>query len=417
MFRFHYHSSTTWMVMMLCVIVPTSVFAQKNSDSTSSKRVIENVLITVNNPVDAKDEWYIYMNDGKTISCNRSDIRVAGEQLIITGSLRNITIPRAEVSSIIMKPRSSKFRDGFIFGALLGSTILFSPSETPGYFISSGSNSSENLNTWTVLLTSLLATGVGGLNMLDAPRQQIVTFDGSESENAWRRLIETPSSNFHVRWVVGIVSDQASDRWGQHLKESGGTANSYTYSNRNDITSFNILRFLSATYSVSPKVEIGGGILTGGTKQTEYEFTYMNPGTPPYPSNISFRGQISTTGYFLLSNYYVLTPAPNTIIPRIGVGVGMVNTSDMSYVNYYSSSGKEGSLSTSKLSMYFSASLDLFLDNSMSIGLNGDYAMVGSVTLPEYQLKDYNGNVRYILPPMDLNLNTFSVGLGFTWHY
>lgn len=406
-------SYTTLPLLIICSVTHAQI------DSNRAQQIVEYKTRTVSLSTEITNEWWLFTNDGSVVICDKQNISLSGEDLVITGSMRREIIPRHQVRQIIMRPGKGGFGEGFIFGLLTAGSLFLSPSNTPGYFVGSNHSSFPGFSVTGVGLTVLAAMGFGSSSLFGGAQQaDVISFDGTESFEAWKHVMAGALPRFHLRWRSGFVAARTREAWERHyssndlMVESGNT-----YSP--DMTNLNMARSISFSFDLGKYTSLGLAIFTGGESKFTTLYTYSSAVDPTEILTHSLGGESSTYGAYCEFSYDPIQRHQGLNL-HLSCALGIGNSrlwddySGYSYLNQWTTA-----VSVTKIGMtaLLAAALEYFIDKNFSIGIYTDYAIFGTASIPPEYIYDKIGNTLATIPRVDLNLNSFSVGITTGFHY
>lgn len=333
-------------------------------------------------------------------------LTTSGEELISRTDITRV-IARAE-------PRSGQ---GLGYGMLIGSyasILLLGARDESGTFLHSRLDETP----FVILLGFLPGMAVGaGVGYLVDPgsdgSDELFDLSGSpeSSQTEWQRLANALKPHEHNKFHISAQ--------GSHLYDFN-FSDPFFYSqyDREDFSSFNLLRKLQFTYSVLPEVEVGIALAPFGELGIS-KSKYDNP-TSGQSRSLSLKKTLKATGYYLVAQYKPLSQRmPERFDLNIGAGMGWMsidyhrNVEGYIYNSATSSSSPIGPFpftdSRSALSGIVFSEVALRLYDGLTIGLILDRLIVRRLIDPGEPSVGYS-------PPV-LNLGTWSLGFNLGVHF
>jgi hypothetical protein len=412
----------------LLLVLTSTACAQRSDglDSIATAASPRGSVLSTSRPEDMFAEWLLLLRNGNVISADEPSISWKDGQITVRGTLRSMTVPAADIRAVSMVPVQSGFRNGFAGTLLFSSMLLFSPSATPGYYVGTIRNSTNDINIPGMSFASaLLAAGVsvtaGVLAQLSHPAMNTVSLDGSEDEAVWRLLLEDRSPRWHLHGAASFVTSSQTDDWkAAHARwafKPSQPQQTYYYSSSNtpDMTNLNLGRMVRVGYSVTPAIEVGVGYQADGVQRFYEEVAYTRPGTPPQPIVQQVWNEATSTHSFAFCQYRIVN-LNRAVALHAGAGAGIA--SGKIQVNNYDSRATNLALGDYRsLGYVLFASIEYALDRTMSLGLIGDFTSFGTMNIPEQHIQDYDKRTYIIVPAFDLHMHSAGVGLQLGLHW
>lgn len=298
-------------------------------------------------------------------------VGIKGDSLILTLQNKSISYPLHNILSIAIDVESQNYK-GFLMGTLLGiytgSLAFFSDEGQPFSYMEDHENAS------LIIFGTIFAFAGGGIGYLieqGINKDQVKFFftgDKTEYNSELKRFKES-IFNFKRKNLIHISVNLAQ----VHTRLSElGNGEYYSFGT----TSFNLLRSLDINYDFYKNISAGISINWFGEPKIFYN-NYSN-----FTSKYTWIEQhFEGVGYYLVSSYTPFsTESFHAIAWKVGVGLGIGTidyrlkiTTDLEIEGEYSSSEVITNISKYKVSALFFTHLNLYLYESLSIGLSADY--------------------------------------------
>ena len=223
-----------------------------------------------------RHEILIFRTDREVLRGAAVDLR--GDTIVVSSPLGDVTLSFAAISRIILRLEAGPSR-GPIYGGVLAAyasaAIILSVGDRDGFV------KPDNLAAYGLLAIPSIAVGVGIGYLFDhdsRPVEDVFDFTGSDAEKDRERgrLIAALARVQHRRKIhVSLQSGEVySNLPALVLPDPYGN---YDHSAANG---FNLLRKIQVTYSVTPEVEAGAGLLWfGETGQSRFGYEYFADGS------------------------------------------------------------------------------------------------------------------------------------------
>lgn len=382
--------------VLLCLFMSEVTFGQVQVKSTAMKQVL------------------IFRPNQDAVRGKLAEIRE--EYIVVLSSQREITVPFAEISRIILTSEQGAGR-GPLYGAVLAGyagAYLFATSGSNGGFVNS-----RNGTGLVILIFVLPSISLGaGMGYLVDPgstqKEEVFDFTGSDEAKAQEksRLVraathESRESKVHITFQGSHVNSNIPKLI---------LPSSYPSYDNSTISEFNLLRKAQVTYSVVPEAEVGVALVWFSEppqSSNGYE-TLSNSGSKNYNVSQSFEA----TGKYIVALY---KPLYHLLDPRLDLKVGGgIGTASIDYrrtttVRTYTQSGpssQQGSsfnVSDNFVVAYLFGQLEFEFVDGLSLGLVADKVFGPSraaQAVPEANI-----------PAQTLRFDNTSVGFTISIHF
>jgi hypothetical protein len=340
----------------------------------------------------------VFPKAGKGTSGYLTGIRIGDDDdtLVIFSRSQPQKILVGDLSKVIVLSQN-RGGNGFLHGALLGTyitTLLLG--QGTGYYHQPTAFLTDTYSKGAgLLLTAALGIGFGGgigsLLKSESGTETSYNFVGSEIERKSARMNfyklmseESNSSNLHFSVQGGHVYSQVSKDFENAI--GGGY-----YGNDGEIVEFNWLRKMQLTYSLQPDFELGVAVQWSG-EPTVSANGYDNP-DPNTSRSRNATQSLSVVGYYGVCKYqpfYGTMPKQIEFVAGGGIGIvdiaysRAVNTSMYSYNPPYNSTQTyvQDNVNEATASTIMFAEFNVFLRESLSLGLSADYVYYAPKKVP-----------------------------------
>jgi len=372
-----------------------------------------------------RDEIWLTLRSGSVISADRSDIKLQDGELRISGTLRDLSIPTADITGIADIPLKNRFRNSLIGASLLSGTMLLSPQQTPGYYLGSHSDESggefPGTTTIAVLLTAAVSLAVAFIADQDEPTPDFTALDGTENARAWARLLAPRHPRLHIRIAPSFVVSGIRDAWREHhdrfaIKDGyPDTWSYYYYEKKTKMTDFNMGRLFQASYSLSRDAETGVALQSDGVQRFREHASYIRPGNPPATVLQGVWSECRWTSAFLTGRIVAYRPTEDLSL-NVGGGVGFSQSSAL--VSGFESNTSEQTLAErTQAAWLVFAAVEYQLDRNLSLGLHVDYSSAGALNMPEQQIRDNDRRSYLVIDAFKLPLRSAGLGIFAGFHF
>jgi len=413
-------------IFALPSLLPSFLGAQEKNEGTAT-------MINVSRPKDLFLEWWLQLRNGDVIIADRANISLGNKELVINGTLRELHVPLVDIRGLSEIPARKNFRNALLGSLFLTSLIAYSPENTSGYYIGRVKGNSNNeavfpgLSAFSILISAAASVGVALVANTFQEHILTTTFDGSESERAWRTMLDDSFSRWHLRGIAAFVQSSGQDNWHKaHSKygfeDSHVVQQYYSSIARPAMTDLNLGRMLALSYSIDPQIEVGLAVQSDGIQRFYEQFSYVVAGTPPTSVTRELSNQSNSTMVLLTGRYTIFPLTPGHLSVSVGAGVGYSGVSaDVAGYGqeqyYYQQVDETRIAERDQLGFMLFTSCEYAFDRTFSLGLHMDYSMPGKVTIPEQEVKDYQDRSYRIIAPFDLSLNSIGAGLSLGFHF
>ncbi|OGU29777.1 MAG: hypothetical protein A2057_08070 [Ignavibacteria bacterium GWA2_35_9] len=380
--------------VLLCLFMSQITFGQVQVKSTAMKQAI------------------IFRPNQDAIRGKLAEI--GEEYIVVFSSEREVTIPFADISRIILTYERGSGR-GPIYGAVLAGyagTLILTRSQDHGGFVES-----RDLSLYLLVVVPSIALGAGIGYLVDpgsVQKEEVFDFTGSgEAKTGEKsRLLraathESRESKVHITFQGSHVNSNMPKL------NLPGSSTSYDY---NTISEFNWLRKVQVTYSVVPEVEVGVA-LVWFSEPPQFSFGYETLGNSDSKSYNGFQS-FEATGKYIVALY---KPLYDLLDPRLdlkvggGFGAASIDYSRTTTVWAYTQSGTGSQLNSSFsvsdnfVVAYLFVQLEFELVDGLSLGLVADKVFGPSRDAPA--VSEAN------IPPQTLRFHNTSVGFTISLHF
>jgi hypothetical protein len=359
------------------------------------------------------------MNQALIFRPNQDAIRgkiaeIREEYIVVLSSEREVTVPFADISRIILTYEQGSSR-GPIYGAVLAgyaSTYVLVTSQDHGGFVRS-----RDLPIYLIVVVPSIALGVGIGYLVDpgsAQKEEVFDFTGTDEAKAQEKARLVRAATHQARETKVHITFQ-----GGHVNSNMPTftlPNSITSYDNDGISEFNLLRKAQVTYSVVPEVEVGVALVWfSEPPQSSFGYeTFSNGDSKSYSGSQSFEA----SGKYIVGLYkplYHLLDSRLDLKVGGGLGTASINCSRTTTVWTYSQSGSGSQQSSSFnvsdnfLVAYLFAQLEFEFVDGLSLGLVFDKVFAPSreaQAVPEAQI-----------PAQTMHFDNTSVGFTISLHF
>ena len=305
-------------------------------------------------------------------------VEIQAESLVVLSSEREVTVPFADISRIILTYEQGP-RRGPIYGAVLAgyaSTYILARSQDHGGFLET-----QNMSLYLLLVVApSIALGAGIGYLVDpgsAQKEEVFDFTGSDEVKAGEKSRLARAATHESRESKVHITFQ-----GSHVNSNipklilPGSSTSYDYGT---ISEFNWLRRVQATYSVVPEVEAGVALVWfSEPPQSSYGYESLsNTDTKNYSGSQS----LEATGKYIVALYkplYHLLDSRLDLKVGGGLGTASINYTRTTTVGTYTQSGSSSQQSSSFnvsdnfWAAYLFGQIEFEVVDGLSLGLVAD---------------------------------------------
>ena len=380
--------------ILVCSFLSQATFGQAQVKSTAMKQAI------------------IFRPNQDAIRGKLAEIRE--EDIVVLSSEREVTVPFAEISRIILTFEQGPGR-GPLYGAVLAgyaSTYILATSQDNGGFVES-----RNLPWYLLVVVPSIALGAGIGYLVDpgfAQKEEVFDFTGSNDAKAREKARLVTATTHGSRESKVHITFQ-----GSHVNSNMPKLilpGSYASYDNGTISKFNVLRKAQVTYSVVPEVEVGVALVWfSEPPQSSFGYeTLGNGDSKNYNASQSFEA----TGKYIVALY---KPLYHLLDPRLDVKVGggfgpasidyRRTTTVWTFTQSGSSSQQDSffTVSDNFVVAYLFVQVEFELVDGLSLGLVADKVFGPSRDVPA--VPEAN------IPPQTLRFHNTSVGFTISLHF
>jgi hypothetical protein len=370
--------------VLLCLVLSEVTFGQVQVKSTAMKQAL------------------IFRPNQDAIRGKLAEIKE--EYIVVLSSEREVTVPFAEISRIILTYDQGPGR-GLFYGAVLagyGSAYVLAASRDHGGFVES-----RDLVWYAIVVVPSIALGAGIGYLVDpgsAQKEEVFDFTGNDDAKAREksRLVrvaihESRESKVHITFQGSHVNSNMP----KHVLPGSNTS----YDN-SAISEFNLLRKVQATYSVMPDVEVGVAFVWfSEPPQTSFGYeTLGNDNTKYYSVYQTF----GATEKYIVALYKPLYHMLDSRLDfKVGGGFGAAS---IDYSRRTTVSGNSFfNVADNSLAAYLFGELEFELVDGLSIGVVADKVFGPSRDAPAVPEAK--------IPAQTLRFDNTSVGFTISLHF
>jgi len=346
-------------------------------------------------------------NSGNYIRGFLLDVKV--DTLVILSDNQTKNIPIKDLNSITIETQESLGTEGAVIGAIMGTYLFYAAfwqtEEEPFAYYDMNVPGAQLF--LSVVVGAFLGSGIGYLIGISAEGDTETFYLSGNDEDKrkeYKRLDSFlsgngPTSKLHMYFQLSQVSTR--------LSEEANNINLSPYGYDHP-TSFNLVRKIQITYSISNEFEVGGAICWFGEPRVGWNSNSSN--SYSFSSAIhSFEG----VGYYALAVYNpfkLIFPKSLSLNFGLGVGTGNVKYKFVARPSeYYWDPYNDTTivnLDKNLFSALFYTQLDLFLYDNFSMGFIADYVYIPEIIpgIPELDISSRS-------------LGNFSFGLTLGLHF
>ncbi|MEX2116461.1 MAG: hypothetical protein WEB37_06215 [Bacteroidota bacterium] len=338
-------------------------------------------------------------------------VEIREESIVVLSSEREVTVPFADISRIILTSNRGAGR-GALYGAVLaGYTSMYLLTGSNDGFVGS-----RNFSIYLLAVVPSIALGAGIGYLVDPGFEQteeVFDFTGSDEAKAREKSRLVTATTHGSRESKVHITVQGSHVNSNNPKLILPGSNNYDY---NTLSEFNMLRKAQVTYSLVAEVEVGVALVRfSEPPQTRFGFEALSNGdSKTYNASQSFEA----TGKYIVGIY---KPLYHLLDPRLDLRVGGgFGTASIDYrrtttVWTYTQSGSSlqddsfFDVSDNFAGAYLFVQFEFELVHGLSLGLVADKVFGPSRDAPA--VPEAN------IPAQTLRFNNTSVGFTISLHF